>query len=160
MQIKDCGGITKIESDYELRAGNEFKTSTDGEESWIRGMSDRTSKIPKNNDPENTNCVAVPSTVVNEESILKQFPEVRGERYCAHDGFYRYKANYAHLNSLLQDGIIDVSNFSIIFFSKYFTECIDTDLISEYIFKPFIVFNANRLSKSSGTQTVSNDKTK
>ena len=73
------------------------------------------SKIPKNNDPENTNCVAVPSTVVNEESILKQFPEVRRVRYCAHDGFYRYKANYAHLNSLLKDGIKDVCNFSINF---------------------------------------------
>ena len=99
-QIKDCGGITKIENAYELRAGNAFMTSEDGEESWVH---DKPESAPA---PENTNCVGLPSTVVKEDNILRKHPKLRTQRTCGTDGYYHYNDKYAHLNSLIKDGII------------------------------------------------------
>ena len=92
-QIKDCGGITKVKNDYELRGGNTFMKSDDGEESWI---------IDK---LQSSNCIRMPSEVIDEEKILDKHPKLRNERICGKNGYYHYNDKYSHLNSLLKDGI-------------------------------------------------------
>jgi len=105
-QIKDCGGITKVKMDYEIRGGKAFVKSEEGEESWVndKPLVISNKKLKSLKQPEYSNCVPMPSSLLNEEQILKENPKLRKEKNCGKDGFYHYNEKFGHLNSLLKDG--------------------------------------------------------